>query len=108
MTQLDRIRVARGGKRPETSDEWEQYERDKVARRAKNVVNAREVLERNQIRYRDWGRVNLLVHFSVYDLSGSEFWFYPETGLWFCIDNLQPEHRFGVRNLARHIKGDIE
>jgi hypothetical protein len=107
MTQLDRIRVARGGKRPETPEEWERYEADKLARRAKNVANAREVLDRNRIRYCDYGRVNKLVHFVIFH-DAEELWFYPETGLWFNINYRQPEQHFGVRNLVRHIKGEIK
>lgn len=104
MTQLDRIRVARGGKRPETPEEWEQYECDKKARRSKNVVNAHDALARNGVKYH-LGDVWPQVIFRVTDDHGKPITYYPETGVWFTHNG---EQHFGVRNLVRHIKGDIK
>jgi hypothetical protein len=105
MTQLDRIRVARGGKRPETPEEWERYEADKKARRAKNVANAREVLARNNIEWYERPTFTQ-VEFRVEDLDRkNSIRYYPETGAWLTYEG---EQHFGVRNLVRHIKGSIK
>jgi hypothetical protein len=105
MTQLDRIMVARGGKRPETADEWNQYEADKAARRANNVVNAKEVLDRNEVAYIQLTvRPEVLLRIAL--STGECVHYYPERGLWYSGN--KGEQHFGVRNLVRHIKGAIK
>lgn len=105
MTQLDRIRVARGGKRPSTEAEWSQYEADKKARRAKNVVNAKECLDRNGVVYKDHGGRERLFTLS----KGNEFIFYmPETGRWWVETTDKKALRFGVRNLVLFINGVLK
>lgn len=106
MSLLD-IKSRRGDKRPETHDEWERYEADKVARKAKNVASAREILARNGITYRDYGAVNGRVHFVIPN-GNEELWYWPETGLWFDINQLRHAEHFGCKNLVRHIKGVIK
>ena len=110
MTILAKI-YERQGIPLETDEDWAKYEAHKVERRAKNVVNARDVLFRNCIAWDELGRVGTdqLVAFNVFCASQLNsdadriipYW--PEIGKW--ID-LNGHIRFGIRNLARYIKGD--
>jgi hypothetical protein len=106
MTQLNRIIAARGGKHPETDAEWDKYEADKAARRAKNVANAREILNRNRIDYTDLGPDgNSETLFTIH--QGNIFLFYlPETGAWWDQAADRKEQRFGCRNLVKYLKGE--
>lgn len=110
MTILAKL-YQRQGLTLETEDDWAAYEVHKGERRAKNVANARDVLFRNCIAWDDMGRVGTdqLVAFNVFYPStlNSErdqiITYWPEIGKW--ID-LNGNIRFGVRNLARYIKGE--
>lgn len=105
MTQLDRVLVARGGKRPETDAEWAQYAADKAARRIKNVVSAQDCLDRNGVPYVQLAATpEVLLRIALE--SGGCIHYYPERGLWFCDDE-RAQH-FGVRNLVKHIKGEVK
>lgn len=107
MTQLNRIIHSRGGKHPETDEEWTAYEKAKLERRAKNVANAREILTRNSIDYIDLGRDgNSETLFTIY--QGNIFLFYlPETGAWWNQAGDQKEQHFGARNLVKYLKGEV-
>lgn len=90
----------------ETDEDWAAYEKHKAARKAKNVANAREVLQRNSIKWHelptmDDRGVRFLVH--VDETLSRVLPFWPEIGEWH--DQLGDIH-FGVRNLARYITGD--
>lgn len=85
----------------------EEYAKAREDKRAQNVVNAREILQRNGVLYRDFGRCNGNVHF-VIKQGPDEFWYWPEEGLWLNIALEQPERHFGCRNLVKHLKGECK
>jgi hypothetical protein len=104
MSSLLQIRERQGFKRPETPEEWAEYEKVKLARRATNVANAAEVLRHNEVEFeqtvdRSFNKGAIL--FMIGDIR-----YYPEDGKWFApgIDGT----KFGVRNLVRYLKGGLK
>lgn len=102
MTTLLRVQEKLGKSRPQTDSEWEAYSADKKARRAKNVVNAREILDRNGIVYAESANDHGIMFRLCKAGSNSVIWYYPEDGRWYVKG--EPVH-FGCRNLVRFLKG---
>jgi hypothetical protein len=78
------------------------YLEAKEARREKNVAAAREVLTRNHIGYHEetdsWIRIEEDEHVVNY---------YPPTGEW-TDHGVEPLRRgYGIRNLVRHLRGEV-
>jgi len=104
MTTIASIRARQGIAPPITEQQRAEYEQAKAARRAKNVVNAREILDRNGVQYLEIemspsNTENLTVCFRMRDVH-----YFPETGLWLDVNC---ERHFGCRNLVRHLKGEV-
>jgi hypothetical protein len=93
----------RQGMEPQTDKEWEDYQKQKAERRAKNVANAVELLTRNEIRYMRTKDIDEggLVLFTIGTIK-----YYPEEGKWY--DAAQDLYRFGLRNLVKHLKGEVK
>lgn len=76
----------------------DEYRRLKAERRAKNVVNAIEVLTRHSMNFRvarNWPETE----FHVRTKWNALLFYYPARGIWFTEDG---ERRFGVRNLVKY------
>lgn len=89
----------------------EEYHRERAARRAKNVANAREILARNGL---DWDEIPLTsdaeIAFNVYLATpygpiGHKITYWPAIGTWL---DFHDDTRYGCRNLVRYIKGECE
>lgn len=80
----------------------DRYERAKQARRDKNMAAAREVLTRNQIAYTQSGEQWFMI-----DEPGHRIHYHPWTGEWIDYEVLPIRKRYGIRNLVRHIRGEV-
>lgn len=92
----------RGLAAPRTREEKAAYEADKAARRLKNVVNAREILDRNGINYQETKLLPAGTLFVIH--APKAIWYYPEDGRWYAQG--EPVH-FGCRNLIRFLVGRV-
>lgn len=80
-------------------DDWGQYAEAKNARRNKNLAAAHEVLTRNGIPYEELETELFRVHKD----DGTVILYHPPTGEW-----KDEQHTgYGIRNLVRHIKGQV-
>lgn len=87
---------------PRTQAERVAYEAEKAERRLRNVVNAREILERNKIEYRE---SQLPCGDPVFVIDdGGVITYYPADGRWYT--SRRTVH-FGCRNLVRFVKGSV-
>lgn len=83
----------------------EEYHQERAARRAKNVANAREILARNGIEFREQDSIftnGSRIRFIISLNFGIERSYYPETGEWY---DLNQNAHFGCRNLVKYLKG---
>lgn len=103
MSTIREIQARQGIPTPKSDADWKKYREDKALRRAKNVVNAREVLDRNGVHYVEGKDHDGLVLFTIVE-PGTDFIYYrPEEGRW--NSTLDIRVHFGVRNLVRYLKG---
>lgn len=77
------------------------------AKRAKNVANAEEVLERNCIGYTKIRHPEHEIEFEVRYKNGRLIRYWPETGAWIDTKLDKPPTKFGVRNLVIYLKGSV-
>lgn len=87
---------------PKTAHERKAYRDEKAARRAKNVVNAREILARNGIEYQETQLQPDGTLFVIHEPRA--IWYYPADGRWYAKG--EPVH-FGARNLVRFVNGMV-
>lgn len=72
-------------------------------KRAKNVANAKEALERNGISFEQaFGN-----EFEVRYKNGRLIRYWPETGAWIDTKLEVPATRFGLRNLVIYLRGKV-
>jgi len=81
----------------------ESYAEAKTARRAKNIAAAHEVLTRNGIPY-----VELDNQIFRVECEKGLIYYHPPTGEWKEVSNELGHRGFGIRNLVRHIKGEVK
>jgi hypothetical protein len=115
MTRLTDVYANQGLDRPKTEEDWSTYSKRKQDRRKRNVVAAREVLDRNQIRYQE--KEHGLFYLTLETIRFIEY--YPATGDWKVYipgdsggDDVHSSpillnSGFGVRNLVKYIKGEV-
>jgi len=109
MTTIASIRRRQGIAPPITPAQHAEYERAKAERRAKNVVNAVEILTRNHVQFKQRAVTGSSAHsvlfafevFNPKDIAGITY--YPEIGLWHDADG---GAHYGCRNLVKHLKGE--
>jgi hypothetical protein len=105
MSRIMDILDKQGLPKPETDEQWRQYEADKKARRQTNVLNAAEVLQRNGVKYiRNKSESQTMFEIIDKELGTIRYW--PEEGRWIVGSAEAP--RFGVRNLVKFIKGELK
>lgn len=101
MTKMTDL-FARQGLATHTDGDWEEYARARQARRDKNIAAAREVLARNHIAYQEcsdsWFRIEETGHLVHY---------HPETGEWTDYATRPIQRGYGIRNLVRHLRGEV-
>lgn len=87
---------------PRTQAERDAYKAEKAERRLRNVANAREILERNAVEFKETpmpcGEPLFVIHVP------RTIWYYPADGRWYVCG--EPVH-FGARNLVRFVKGSV-
>jgi hypothetical protein len=103
MTRIDKLYERQGMGAPQSDEDWVAYAEQKLARRKRNVANAREVLERNQIQYDELEPELFIIHQPHGFVE-----YFPATGTWRVMSKTTIIHTgFGVRNLVKHLKGIV-
>lgn len=96
-TMLDLLKQ-RGEAEPQTETEWSAYHAKRIGRRNENYLNARQVLAKNQIPYKELPDKVFVIEPGIV--------YYPEQGRWYKPGNGQAH--YGVRNLVRFLKEGVK